>query len=103
MTHVFFDVEFSEPNAACGTGGGWIIPTVFRLTSQGKARISPHFENLAQLDRQIDQMKADLEEVRNIARQKFPTVIQRTGAAARPDSESGKSFQPPPTSAKWPV
>jgi hypothetical protein len=74
MTCLFFDVEFHEPNAASNTDGGWIIPTVFRQISAGHARISPHFENLDQLEWQIDQMKADLEEIREIARRRFATI-----------------------------
>ena len=81
MTCIFFDVEFREPNAASNTDGGWIIPRVFRQISEGHAHISPHFENLDQLEIQIDQMKADLEEIREIARRRFATIIGNTSVA----------------------
>jgi hypothetical protein len=78
MTCIFFDVEFQEPNAASNTDGGWIMPRVFRQISAGHAHISPHFENLDQLEIQIDQMKVDLEEIREIARRRFATIIGNT-------------------------
>ena len=78
MTCIFLDVEFQEPNAASNTDGGWIIPRVFRQISEGHAHISPHFENLGQLEFQIDQMKVDLEEIREIARRRFATIVGNT-------------------------
>ncbi len=78
MTCIFLDVEFQEPNAASNTDGGWIIPRVFRQISEGHTHISPHFENLGQLEFQIDQMKVDLEEIREIARRRFATIVGNT-------------------------
>ena|SRR5664279_67777 len=95
MTCIFFDVEFQEPNTASNTDGGWIVPRVFRQISEGHAHISPHFENLGQLEIQIDQMKVDLEEIREIARRRFATIIGntsvvQTGCIDRVQQENAK-------------
>ncbi|MGO9135293.1 MAG: response regulator transcription factor [Methylovirgula sp.] len=73
MARVILDVSFHNAKAT-SNAGGWIIPKLSRQTSCGQVHISPHFESLKEVESQIDQMKADLEEIRSIAREQFSSA-----------------------------
>ncbi len=76
MKPLHLKLRFERPDSRGTAGNAWIVPATRRVDEKGCALLTPHLASLSATEAHIDEIKAELEDIRKQARKKFAAAAK---------------------------